>query len=291
MRSPDFENVMGNKPFRLGVGEFEDPGGEVRDPITGSVHSMLPYSVQRAQELFLDAVAEVTPDVFRSLYEGPGRHLRNRKKLQDSLQRWAERWHLTDHWCLNMAWDCLFPLDGVLCVPPSMGVSIVRIMLTDDFSFSHHNWSPTEQTKTEFERDIRHRFGIALKDYCDKIERKAIADGLHRTSSTVKRDSMQFYWLAGFQVLGWSYNAIGNATGRARGTVQKQIKDLAAFVRLRLRDEQNWNSSQTSETISKILQRVHPRDLVENMSIDPLLQRRPLPISRYSSNRQFRDIR
>jgi hypothetical protein len=70
------------------------------------------------------------------------------------------------------------------------------------------------------------------------------------------RNSYQFYWLAGYQVCGWSRKRIGDAMGLdSDRTVGQALENLGRFIGLTLRRHQDYDDAQTVEIIRQALHR------------------------------------
>jgi hypothetical protein len=110
------------------------------------------------------------------------------------------------------------------------------------------------------ERAIR-QFHEELNAYVDRNKQAALTAGARPTSAKRKLD--HFYWLAGYQVLGWSAGKIaggpspivGAETEKRRG-VEQRIKELAQQIGLTLRASGDYDRNATHEIISATLKAV-----------------------------------
>jgi len=116
------------------------------------------------------------------------------------------------------------------------------------------NWDPLRQTRSDFLTDAMEFAKAAIVSYCDRIEADTEEAGLGKARP--KREVIHFYWLAGYQILGWSCKQIADADNKkSRRTVEEAVKELAASIGLNLRENQNYDSDQTDTAIRDALRR------------------------------------
>ena len=187
------------------------------------------------RRLFLERAAIVEPDLLRTLRSVTADDA-------DALWAWAERWHLTDDWCLVLARDTArryamnpdaqgweFQGQGIF-----VGCFPFHIKPLQFEKFYH---DPTWRSRRVFKADVLEQVRHALDDYCDQIEAAALAAGLKRAPR--KREVAHFDWLARYQIKGESFASIAHtASNRFEGgrqTVRKAIVELAKYLELALR--------------------------------------------------------
>jgi hypothetical protein len=95
----------------------------------------------------------------------------------------------------------------------------------------------------------------ALRNYCDEIERASKTIPAQRAPAIRRSASvdLHFHWLAGYQVCGWSKNAISSAEGINRTAVIRDLRRLATQIGLTLRPATNNDRSQDDEEIRAAL--------------------------------------
>jgi hypothetical protein len=104
---------------------------------------------------------------------------------------------------------------------------------------------------------------LRILGYREKVE--GLTEQRDLEPTPIKREVAHFYWLAGYQVLGWSAARIADAldepdsrpTEKRRG-VEQRIRELARQIDLKLRDPRNYDSTQTLDIIRASLKRVLP---------------------------------
>jgi hypothetical protein len=206
----------------------------------------------KARALFLEAVAQLEPQVLQSLRDGPYQDwlkvapdpvpagfdlCRLNGKLTPfgkTFKRWSQSWHLSDPWCLEWAletlgsWrhrDDIQPLEWC---PIWRFMDIGAILSAKRFRFLHRPWSPSDEAWLAYREPAPKEF----------------------------RNSYQFYWLAGYQVCGWSRKRIGDAMGLdSDRTVGQALESLGHFIGLTLRRHQDYDDAQTVEIIRQALRR------------------------------------
>ena len=232
----------------------------------------------KARALLLDAVAKLAPQVLQSLKDGPYQdwlkvapdpvpaafdscHANGKlTSLGKSLKRWSERWHLSDPWCLEWAlatFDAWRHLDDGQPLEwcPIWYFFDSGIFSAKRFRFFHRPWFPSDESWPAYRDELKRRFEKRLKTYREEVERR-----MRRMAEPAPREfrnSYQFYWLAGYQVCGWSRKRIGDAMGLdSDRTVGQALEQLANFIGLTLRRYQDYDDAQTVEIIRQALRNV-----------------------------------
>jgi hypothetical protein len=159
-----------------------------------------------------------------------------------ALLAWAERWHLTDRWCVLLAQDTLrcwannpetqgweFEGTGIFA-----GFFPFRIEPLQLGPFYH---DPTWRRGRDFEKYVLGEVRQALNEYRARIEADALAAGLKRAPR--KRAAEHFDWVVRYQVEGESFASIAQSASYkfngGRQTVRKAIVELAEYISLTLR--------------------------------------------------------
>jgi hypothetical protein len=109
------------------------------------------------------------------------------------------------------------------------------------------DWKVTQSRRKEFASNARRQFDAALMSYCNSKESEAQTAGLVKVRE--RRNIDTYFWLAGYQVLHWPINSIASAEKRKRPTIGKQIRVLAAEIGLPMREEMDYDTSQTDGVI------------------------------------------
>jgi len=237
-------------------------------------------SVKLARRQFLHAVAELEPKIFDSLdririnfpttlpllsnedFEGSPNQTSNSKRQRclAELKSWCRRWRLDEPWCRKYALDTLlawsvhkkrsrgwqFVSDGAL--EPTFETQNIRWPQVGP-------WDPIRQTRQDFVREATAYANVAIQGYCDKIQNDVSAAGLETVRR--RREPVHFYWLAGYQVLGWSCNRIADAEDRdSRRTVEHAVAALADEIVLKLRAPKDSDRSVPYLLIRELLKKV-----------------------------------
>jgi hypothetical protein len=196
----------------------------------------------------------------------------------DSLEPWRERWRLSEKWCLQWVLDrkvylWAWPDQEGQRDPAIQGIEQWWIKLPLErvpFRIEIDGWDTTEKIRADFETVARERFEENLRNYCEERENQAEAAGYVRTRE--RRYPEHFYWLAGYQVCGWSAGRIADALDEPgsgstesyfrppsneerpmRRGVERQIKELAETIGLNLRNLRDYDPDQTVESIRAAL--------------------------------------
>jgi hypothetical protein len=211
-------------------GGFYVPGFS-RDFRTG----LVPGAPDTHRRRFLERAAIIEPQLLETLRAVAAND-------EQELASWAQRWRLTDRWCVVLARDTIrwwasqpdsrgweFQAQGIFV--GSFPFPIQPLML-DEFYYD-----PTFRQRGDFKKYVLDNVAEALKPYCDRVENDALAAGLKR--SPKKRETEHFDWLARYQVKGESFASIAkSASYKFRGgrqTVRKAVVELAEYLSLRLR--------------------------------------------------------
>ncbi len=231
----------------------------------------------KARALFLDAVAQLKPEVLQSLREGAYKEwlqvapnplpsgfdpcVEDGKvtPFRNSLQNWCGNWHLPDHWCREWVLATLDhwrqsgndqPLEWC---DQWWFEDLSSLYSAKQFRFLHCAWHPSDERWPEYEKKLKARFEKKLKTY--RTEAYMRLKRMGEPIPTEYRNPCHFHWLAGYQVRGWSRERIGKATGQdSHRTVGQAINKLAEYIGLTLREDKSYDSSQTVEIIKKALQ-------------------------------------
>jgi hypothetical protein len=216
------------------------------------------------------------------------------------LKQWGERWHLTDRWCLDWASQTIGswqqnPLSTSWFHSALVYQGNVDV-LHFNFNYTAQPWNPFHETWEDYKKYVKSMANAVLEvqleghnpapdltacspreamrrkaeadklripGYREKVERLTEQPGLEKTRT--KREIAHFYWLAGYQVLGWSAARIVDAldepgsrpTEKRRG-VEQRIRELARQIDLKLREPRNYDPTQTLDIIRAFLKRVLP---------------------------------
>jgi hypothetical protein len=168
-------------------------------------------------------------------------------------KKWGEDWGLTDPWCLRIVERHLLRLYYEEC--GWLDEASLLLLHEDKFQrevqaqpFSSprllidlEGWPYTQATRTEFESQAREFCESEIKKYCARMEKRASAEGLVRTSE--KRNFDHFDWLARYQAGKQSYAEIWNglknhsasAAPDTRQGIEMAITRLAKEIELTLR--------------------------------------------------------
>jgi hypothetical protein len=302
--------VKRKRSFRLGGGELEEPsvnevllikpsGGNLDAPPLRFPIEILSRGEHDARQRFLAAVHRLESAVLAELHSDPMTEFRNAGPpravpyewrlvegiertrtrrfgdLRKSLLGWAQKWRLTDRWCLDWALETLWFWQQVeeedrraRDARGEISTSAASAASTPDGWHSWHGgrkpfsapplkppiavgWNPAEETHLAFVERIRSLWEEYLRRYCDDVEKIAREAGFTERTTEI-REPHHFLWLAGFQVRGWSAGAIAEAVGvvTPRG-VQKAIADLAKSIGLTRRERSR--SKETPDVIRSAL--------------------------------------
>ncbi len=212
------------------VGDFYVPGFS-----SDGRTALVPGAADTHRRLFLVHAGQHEPELLSTL----------RKVAIDdehALSAWAERWHLTDRWCVLLAHDTLrwwannpgtegweFEGTGIFA-----GFFPFRIEPLELGPFYH---DPTWRRRSDFIKYVVQQAAKAAKDYCDQIEASALAGGLKRAPR--RREAEHFNWLARYQIKSESFASIAQHSSYkfngGRQTIRKAIIELAEYIELTLR--------------------------------------------------------
>jgi hypothetical protein len=235
-----------------------------------------------SRAMFFRAVFEVEPQTEGDLLqacelEGCGELLdftstKLLSAMVEFIKRWGENWRLTDEWCLETAFAIF--LSGLFSPSPASGPALLRLMVLFDLRnpiaaiagltpllnraisepappFEYPPWDRNLQSREEYLADLQ----AASIRYCDAIEEDAANIGWKR--NTDKRAWEHYRWFAGYQVCGWSQNAIAEATGKDRAGILRAIYAIKKDIDLtcfRPADEydRNWTPAKIRTSLSDL---------------------------------------
>jgi hypothetical protein len=166
------------------------------------------------------------------------------RERRAAFATWAERFNLTDGWCCEWARKtvefshlvslthgdpprliAVYQFDG----PPSVEPPALPDL----------TWNPFELSRELME----HRY----QEYLDRVSDTYRLAGYALTPE--RREAAHCWWLAGYQVCGWSQNGIHNVANIDRAAVARAIDGLAKFIGLNLRPARANDPRQTAENI------------------------------------------
>ena len=161
---------------------------------------------------------------------------------EDALLAWAERWHLTNRWCVLLAHDTLrwwtknpgtegWEFEQTNIFPGFFPFPIAPLR----FGPFYHD--PTWRRRSDFIKYVVQQATKAAKDYCDQIEASALAAGLK--CAPRRREPEHFNWLVRYQIKDESFASIAQHSSYkfngGRQTIRKAIVELAEYLELSLR--------------------------------------------------------
>jgi hypothetical protein len=212
------------------VGDFYVPGF-ASDGRTGSV----PGAPDTHRRFFLARASTLEPELLATLKNVPVKDKRG-------LSAWAKRWHLTDQWCVLLArdtarwWTSHPSAEGWEFEHQSIFAGSFPFTI-EPLRFREFYHDPTWRRRKDFEKYVHEQVRQALKDYCDRIERGALAAGLKRAPR--RRELEHFDWIVRYQIKRESFASIArNGSYKFMGgrqTVRKAIVELAEYLELTLR--------------------------------------------------------
>jgi hypothetical protein len=166
------------------------------------------------------------------------------KLLLDALRQCGRRFNLTDNWFFEWALGQLpdwggvygYSLDAAGIIPSKIEPPKLR--------------GPLLQLETiaSYEPAMHKE----ITDYCAEIRQRPEPAGLKRTPrkrATAGSPYQHFFWLAGYQVCGWSQQTIAEADLVDRTAVLRAINGLAKQIGLRLRRGQKYDPRWTAVRI------------------------------------------
>lgn len=189
---------------------------------------------------FLHSAAQVKPELLQSLREiGPDDDA--------ALSAWAQKWNLTDPWCLALArlsleywksnpksttWDFVKDGDEVLLFLYSRREPLPHD--APDIKIDRIRWNPTWITRAQFEEEWLEIMRMTLEPYCDQVEDLMNKAGYRQ--ETRKRSPDHFKWLARYQCCtDETFDSIATSCAKSRPTVTEGIKSAADSIELTLR--------------------------------------------------------
>jgi hypothetical protein len=226
------ESLEGGTARRLAWadGDFYMPGF-ASDGRSG----LVPGRPDLQRRLFLKRAAMLEPRVLATL-----RKVRADDEL--GLSNWAERWQLTDPWCLALARDTIrwYARDpkaqGWRFEGKGLFVGNFPFKITP-LRFGPFYYDPTSRRPAEFKQYVCERVNEGLDYYCKQIEETARTLGLKRAPR--RREPEHFDWLVRYQVKAESFASIAqNSSYKFQGgrqTVRKAAVALAEDLALTLR--------------------------------------------------------
>lgn len=166
-------------------------------------------------------------------------------QFRRDLWEWAERWKLSEDWCLRAALDSV--AEWAIRTPrarsrPSWALSIHTLavettswVIGPDFTFSHHGWDVLWVNREEHEEGVRLKFEAALKEYCDKVEQLALSQGYEPVQgwSTKHKPNLPLEWLVRYRMQGWKISDINKhyyPNSDNRSAIRSGINEAAALV-------------------------------------------------------------
>jgi len=187
-----------------GIGEFQFAGH---------------FALEHCRRLFFDALAQVEPELLRSLIAGPyqvalgsGIDLSTKTpssrdqlttaltEVRKAARAWCTRWRLVDSWCLDFAYDTVLfwvrqpEHKDRWAEETSEWVHQHSFPRFHELKFDFGGWSMVLQTWNDFEASARASFEKCLTEYRKEAELAATLGGLVRTKT--KRRTEHFLWLA-----------------------------------------------------------------------------------------------
>jgi hypothetical protein len=175
--------------------------------------------------------------------------------LREALWDWADRYHLQDWWCIELALWTLFhwrkdsklreQFEWKYVFPPRYGLlsSHDEKELSEEFwsskdgtVFGFPHWDPDDGhqwNRSLYEEILTKNFKTRMHAYLDKIESMARERGLKRVSK-IEKD--HFMWLVAYQIEERLQEEIRKDARRgSEQTVSKAIGKLANYIGLTLR--------------------------------------------------------
>jgi len=177
----------------------------------------------------------------------------NSAAYMDALVVWAKSYNLIDdEWC--RVW-----LSRTLWYSELFGASNPeaepQIVLAYEFDgpprieppeLPELKWNPFEIPRQLMTR--------RYNDYLDKVEDTYRRVGYRSTLE--RRESAHIWWLAGYQVCGWSKNAVAGAVSVDRAAVIRAIQRLARLISLTLRataaNDQSWTPKKIQSALPPV---------------------------------------
>jgi hypothetical protein len=215
------------------------------------VVEMFPDLQRSLRAIYDEKLAKSLTDLFHS-----GRadfFLAARSLAWPALKTWAASLQLGNDWCIDRflskvyEWLPESPTGeriGTLEIEPAPFKPLA-------FQLPSSAWDPTEKPASAFKTEMRDRLKAALDQYCDQMRNAVLAAGYVRNSERRQRE--HFYWLAGYQVRGWSQSRIAEAAGVDQAAACRAINELAREIELTSRPKRGNDLSWTVERIRAAL--------------------------------------
>jgi len=212
-------------------GDFYSPR-LASDARTGTVPGV-PDGYRRA---FLKRASDLEPELLATLTS---------ISPEDSyaISKWAERWRLTDPWCLALAKDTIrwhrtdpaaqgWEFEGTSIFVGHFAFKIPPLRIKESF---YHD--PTWRRRREFKEYVIGQVAERVDEYCDQIEADALKAGLKRVKR--KNEASHFDWLVRYHIRGESFASIAQDSPykyqAGRQTVRKAVVELAKIIALTLK--------------------------------------------------------
>jgi hypothetical protein len=232
----------------------------------------------QARQLFLTAVAEVEPEVLRTLRlmvlpicrealaQDLENYLEGRQRgviefwesplwadFEQALHKWAKQWHLTDHWILEAAKHTAHTWDYV----EQLGDELEPGWLYGRYSYARpentqllveaRGWEPLNETRQEAKDRLHQEAERQITQHLDRVAAHALNLGYkplptHRSREpgvTEPKIPRHYRWLALYQVKRMTQEEIADASSVASRTVGLAIAKLAPEIGLTLRSRRN----------------------------------------------------
>ncbi len=217
--------------IRLGGGEYD--GGEM--------------ATWEARMRFLDAVADVRPEVLESLRDdvlplydswdllGPNDV---HGDLRDALEKWTERFNLSFNWVAETAlatlraWFVVYPeaLDEIAGEWQHIAEGYWMLTSNDErrIIFKHAGWDPAGETRKAFEDRVTADFEKHIRSYIDRMAGLIEERGMIKAPKV--RSLEQFKLLALWQVGDYeTFGEIARDTYRTRQAATMAIQRAAGL--------------------------------------------------------------
>lgn len=157
-----------------------------------------------------------------------------------ALSAWAQRWHLTDPWCLALARHTRWMMNPqsptwefVEHGKPRWGFYSEDVPHSEpDVRLDLFPWNPTAQSRSGFKKACLALAEKAIDVYCDNVEHRMKEQGYQ--PAPVSYTPHHFLWLARYQVNGETYEQIAGGPEK-RMTVTGGVKTAASLIGLTLR--------------------------------------------------------
>jgi hypothetical protein len=215
-----------------------------------------PSSLNKARAHFLQAVASIEPTVLSDLRDKTAdAYLRLPSEFRltvsqfeppleevfEALRHWGQRWHLEEQWCLNQAFETLRYWEEESDFDNWAGTGIYFKTLASPkerrFIFEYNARDLTECTRKQIKKEIREALEMELEAYLERMEGLARERGFAIVPEKFTSD--HYEWLAYFQVIGLTYDAILQRYEMidSQQAIQKAVTALSAFIGLPLRGD------------------------------------------------------